>query len=258
MHTYKLILAYDGTNYSGWQIQPNGLSIQELLQNAIRVLTKEEVVVIGSGRTDAGVHATGQVAHFRCSSPINFHKFSRGVNALLPKDVRLMHIEEAPAHFHARYSAISKTYHYHLHLGKVENPFKRLYSWHIHDKINLSLLQESARLLVGTFDFSSFANEPNQGSVVRDPIRTMFELNVKADDDSIRLELKANGFLYKMVRNITGTLVEIATSKRAPDDIPRILASKDRREAGRAAPPNGLFLIKVNYDLYTPVSEAIP
>lgn len=247
MVKYKLLIAYDGTNYSGWQVQPTGVSIQELLQNAIKTVIREEVVVIGSGRTDAGVHATGQVAHFKCQGVLDLCRFVRSVNALLPIEIRVLHIEEVSQDFHARYSAISKTYHYHLNIGKAASPFNRIYSWHIYEKLDVCLLKAAAALFVGKHDFTSFANQADRGSAGHNAVRTMLMLNVVEDGDNVCLEFKADGFLYKMVRNITGTLVEVATNKRSIEEISKLLRIKDRRQAGMAAPPQGLFLVSVDY-----------
>jgi len=242
-----MIIAYDGTHYSGWQIQPNGISIQELLQNAVKIMIKEDVSVIGSGRTDAGVHAMGQVAHFVSSSELDLHRFIRSVNGLLPKDIRVKCIEKVSLDFHARYSACSKIYHYNISIDSTENPFNLLYSWHLFKKIDVSLLQKAALLFVGRHDFSSFANESHRGCACHDAIRIIHRLDVIVEGNVIRLEFEGNGFLYKMVRNITGTLVEVASGKRPLESVPQLIAAKDRKKAGAAAPPHGLFLMHVGY-----------
>ncbi|MBA2728732.1 MAG: tRNA pseudouridine(38-40) synthase TruA [Parachlamydiaceae bacterium] len=247
MHTYKMLIAFDGTNYSGWQVQPNGISIQGLIQKALKVLVKEDVVIHGSGRTDAGVHAIGQIAHFKCHAPLDLFRFLQSLNALLPPDIRVQQMEETSPIFHSRYSAINKTYRYNLHLGRVENPFTRLYSWHIREKIDLDKLKAAANLLIGTHDFTSFINDSDIGSAGRNPVRTMHLINVISDGQTVSIEFKANGFLYKMVRNLTGALVEIGKGKRPVEDIPRLLALKDRSKAGVGAPPHGLFLVQVEY-----------
>ena len=165
MQCYKLTLAYDGTCYSGWQIQPNAPSIQQHLQEALKTLLKgEQVSVIGSGRTDAGVHAAGQVAHFKIAHSLELNRLLLALNGLLPRDIRIKSVDAAPLSFHAQYSAIGKEYHYHLYLERVMDPFRRLYSWHVMRKMNLSLLKEAATLFVGTHDFISFANEAHKGS----------------------------------------------------------------------------------------------
>lgn len=244
---YKLTIAYDGTAYSGWQVQPNGISIQELIQKAIQVILKHPVNIIGSGRTDAGVHALGQVAHFKWDKEIDLFRFHGSLNALLPRDIRIKKVESVPLTFHAQHSALSKTYHYHLHLDRVENPFNRLYSAHVLDKIDVGLLKNAAAKFIGTHDFTSFANEAHKGTASHDAIRTITRLDVLLQEGGVRIEIQADGFLYKMVRNIVGTLLEIAAHKRPIEDIAIILEAKDRRRAGHAAPPQGLFLMQVDY-----------
>jgi tRNA pseudouridine38-40 synthase len=245
---YKLTIAYDGTAYCGWQVQPNGISIQQLIEEQASILTRETTAITGSGRTDAGVHALGQIAHFHSPEIQDLFRFHGSLNALLPPDIRILKVEEVPPTFHARYSATGKTYHYRLHLDRVPDPFKRFYSLHVKEKINLDLLQAATVPLLGTHDFTSFANEAHQGSAAKDAVRTLTRLDVVAEQGGVRLEFSGDGFLYKMVRNIVGTLLEVASGKRLIDDLPAILAAKDRTAAGQAAPPHGLFLIKVEYN----------
>lgn len=250
MHCYKLLITYDGTHYNGWQIQPNAPSIQEHLQNALKVLLKKtEVSLIGSGRTDAGVHAYGQVAHFKHEEQMDLEKLLFGLNGIIPRDIRVKTIEEVPLNFHAQYSAIGKEYHYHLYLDRIMDPFRRLYSWHVHKRLDLDLLAQAAPLFCGTHDFTSFANEAHAGSASRNPVRTLYRLDLIPVDGGIRLEFEGDGFLYKMVRNIVGTLVDVASHKRPIEDISMIFESKDRRCASKAAPPQGLFLMRVNYPM---------
>lgn len=247
LHNYKLTIAYDGTAYCGWQIQPNGISIQEIIQEKASIISRNKIRLVGSGRTDAGVHALGQVANFYSPYIPDLYRFQGSLNALLPPDIRILNTVEVDNTFHAQYSPISKTYHYHLHLDHVEDPFKRLYRLHVRNKIDLNLLKESAALLIGTHDFTSFANESHLGSACRDPIRTLLRLELVEQPGGARLEFEGDGFLYKMVRNLVGTLLEIATGKRFKEDLLIILAAKDRKFAGQAAPPHGLFLMKVEY-----------
>lgn len=246
-HNYKLTIAYDGTAYCGWQVQPNGITVQEILQKKISIITRIPVSLIGSGRTDAGVHALGQIANFHSPLIPDLYRFHGSLNSLLPPDIRILNAEEATNTFHAQYSATGKIYHYHLHLNRVMNPFKRCYSYHIKQKIDLNQLKEAAQLFVGTHDFTSFANERHLGSAARNPIRTLFRLDIKEEEGGIRLEFEGDGFLYKMVRNITGTLIETASGKYSKDDIRLMFQVKDRKAAGQAAPPQGLFLVKVHY-----------
>jgi tRNA pseudouridine38-40 synthase len=247
MYSYKLTIAYDGTKYSGWQIQPNASSIQEILQNVLKTLLRHQVTLIGSGRTDAGVHAYGQVAHFKHTELLDLNRLQFSLNGLLLRDIRVKQIELVPLDFHAQYSAIAKEYHYHLYLDRVMDPFQRLYCWHVHSRVNVSLLIQATACFLGTHNFTSFANEAHAGSAASDPVRTLYRLDVKQVEGGVTLEFEGDGFLYKMVRNIVGTLVEVASAKRPIEDIPIIFEAKDRRRAGKAAPPQGLFLMRVVY-----------
>jgi tRNA pseudouridine38-40 synthase len=245
---YKLTISYDGTQYSGWQVQTEKvLSIQSLIQKALELLLREKISLIGSGRTDAGVHALAQVAHFSTSSSFEDRKLLHSLNSILPKDIRIEKIESVDSHFHARYSALGKTYHYHLHLGPTLNPFQRLYALHIRYPLDIPLLKQAAKCFLGTHDFSSFANDAKRGSAAKNAIRTLYRLDIFQEKDSLRMEFEGTGFLYKMVRNIVGTLLEIARGKMKLEDLPHLFFSKDRRQAPQAAPALGLFLVKVNY-----------
>jgi len=246
-YNYKLTIAYDGTHYCGWQVQPNGISIQEIIQAKASIITREHVIVIGSGRTDSGVHALGQVANFHTSSPLDTFRFQGSLNSLLPPDIRVLKTEEVADAFHAQYSPIGKIYHYLVHLGPVSDPFKRLYSYHLKEKIDINTLKAAASTLLGKHDFTSFANQAHLGSAARDAVRTLYRLDIVEEQGGVRLEFEGDGFLYKMVRNIVGTLLEISAGKYSKDELPMILASKDRKLAGQAAPPQGLFLVKVLY-----------
>lgn len=251
---YKLTIAYDGTEYSGWQIQPNGLSIQTLIENALSTILRTPTKVVGSGRTDAGVHAWGQTAHFITSSPFDSQKLLLSLNGLLPLDIRILEIVEVPSTFHARYSATSKIYHYRLHLDPIPDPFKRRYAYHVPHPVSLFLLKSAASLFIGTHDFTSFANEARRGSAAKDPIRSLYRLDLIEEAGGVRLEFEGDGFLYKMVRNITGTLLDVCAGKISLEQIPAILAAKDRKKAGRAAPPHGLSLMEVHYGRDMPCS----
>lgn len=246
MANYKMVIAYDGTKYHGWQIQPNGLSIQQIIEEKLSIILRESVKIVGSGRTDAGVHALGQVAHFHADS-VQLFKAMGSLNGLLPEDVRILALEEATSDFHAQYSAKGKIYRYHLFLDRVMNPFKRLYSWHVRASFCQKQLQEAIQFFLGEHDFTTFANEAHSGVAAYDPIRTIKRIDILPEEGGVCLEFEADGFLYKMVRNIVGTLVEISLGKMPPSAIPFLLAKKDRREAGMAAPPQGLFLFKVLY-----------
>lgn len=248
-YNYKLTIAYDGSDYSGWQVQPNGISIQSKLEEAIAVIVRHSVRVIGSGRTDAGVHALGQVAHFYCDVSLDLFRFLGSVNGLLPKDIRIKSIDPVPLNFHAQKSAVGKIYHYHICLDKIQSPFNRRYSYKVHEKVDLDLLEKGAQLFIGTHDFSSFANEAHTGAAQANPIRNLKRLDLVHEDEGIRLEFEGDGFLYKMVRNIVGTLLEVARGKILLEDVNKIFEAKDRRKAGMAVPPHGLFLVEVHYSL---------
>lgn len=248
MHCYKLLISYDGTHYSGWQIQPNANSIQQHLQEALqKILGYPSPPIAGSGRTDAGVHALGQVAHFKMEHEVNERRLCASFNGLLPQDIRVKYVEQVPLSFHSRYSAIGKEYHYHIYLDRVMDPFRRLYCWHLLRHLDLEVLQEGAQLFVGTHDFTSFANEAHAGSAAHDAVRTLYRLEMYPILGGFRLEFEGDGFLYKMVRNIVGTLVDVASSKKTLEDIPRLFSVKDRRQASQAAPAKGLFLMRVDY-----------
>jgi tRNA pseudouridine38-40 synthase len=247
MHNYKLTIAYDGTAYSGWQIQINAISIQHIIREVIAKITQQPIVLIGSGRTDSGVHALGQVAHFKSQCQLNIYRFQGSLNALLPPDIRVLEMEEAPLDFHAQFSAIGKTYHYNLSLKSNHDPFKRLYALYVKEKLDLEAIKEAAQILLGTHDFTSFANQATSGAAAVDPVRTLYRLDLVEENGDLRFEFHGDGFLYKMVRNIVGTLLEVGKGRRKPSDVARILAARDRRLAGKAAAPQGLFLVKVDY-----------
>jgi len=244
---YKMIIAYEGTRFGGWQVQPNSVTIQELIESAIQTITREKTKVIASGRTDAGVHAKGQTAHFEAKQNLDLFRFRYSLNGLLPPEIRILSIESAPNDFHARFSAKKKIYHYNLYLGSVMPPFKRFTHTHVRCPLDLPLLKTAAKSFIGTHNFKAFSNESHLGSAANSPVKTLYELNCRHDGDVISLEFVGSGFLYKMVRNIVGTLLDVARGKTKLDEIPKILESEDRTLAGPAAPPEGLFLISVDY-----------
>ena len=235
-----MTLTYDGTNYGGWQIQPNRNSIQETLQDALKVLTQTDCPVTASGRTDAGVHALTQVAHLFLEKDLS----PTTLNPLLPLDIRVKEIIPVPENFHARYSVKKKIYHYHIRFASDQAPLSYRYATPISYPIDLNLLQKALPLLTGTHDFSAF-----RGSLCgsKKPIKTLYRLEMILEEGGIRLEFEGDGFLYKMVRNIVGTLLEIASHKRPLSDLSKILEGKDRRQAGPTAPPQGLFLVQAVY-----------
>lgn len=245
---YKITLAYDGTHYSGWQIQPNSPTIQEELHKSLKLLLREKIIVIGAGRTDSGVHAKAQVAHFSYSKDIDTLQLMKSLNGILPRDVRILKVEHICKTFHARYSAKRKIYHYFLNLNPFQDPFRRLYSHHVRHKLDIDAMKTAAKYFIGTHDFTSFANEAHSGSAGRNPLRTLYRLDlVEENNGYIRLEFEGESFLYKMVRNIVGTLLDVGSKKISANDITAIFQAKDRRCAGRASPALGLFLISIDY-----------
>jgi tRNA pseudouridine38-40 synthase len=247
MKNYLLKIAYDGTSFGGWQVQPNAETVQEKLQNALLILLKKETHVTGQGRTDAGVHALSQTAHFQTDVDLDLRKFLKSLNALLPETIRVTEISEVPLDFHARFSTKGKIYHYFITTDPVILPFDRHYRWHHIGKLDLDAIRRAATYFVGTHDFTSFSNEAHRGSCKHDPVRTMKRVDIIEEPGGFRVEMEADGFLYKMCRNIVGTLVACGKHRIEASHIPNIFASKDRSKAEQAAPPEGLFLIHVIY-----------
>ncbi len=245
---YRLLISYDGTPFGGWQVQPNALSIQELIQNALStVLREKNISVIGSGRTDAGVHALEQVAHFRAKPIADLKKTLRSLNALLPEEIALFDLKEVSEEFHSRFSAIGKIYRYHLHLNPVKDPFTRSTSTYYPYPLDLQRIEMALPHFPGTHDFTTFANEPHCGSLAKNPVRTLYRLDMIRNENGCIFEFVGDGFLYKMVRTLVGTLLEIGRGRIAPDEVGSLFAAKNRKRAGAAAPPQGLFLVKVIY-----------
>lgn len=247
MHKYKLVISYDGTRYGGWQVQPNAISIQQTIQEALSTILRTSKQIMGSGRTDAGVHAIGQIAHFSHDQPLDIGKLQLSLNGLLPSDVRICSIEPAEEKFHARFHAVGKIYRYHLHLDPIMSPFKRGYCYHVRHPVDLDLLKKGIDCFVGTRDYSSFTNQASKGSAARNPVRTIKRIDIVKEPGGIYLEFEGNGFLYKMVRNISGTLLDLCKGKISLEELPELFAARDRKKTGRALPPFGLFLVQVHY-----------
>lgn len=246
-----MIISYDGTAYSGWQIQPNAISIQSMIQSALTRICHEDVYIIGSGRTDAGVHANCQVAHFHLQIARDPKLLLRSLNGTLPSDIRITRLEQTDTNFHARYSTSSKTYEYYVCLDHVVDPKLYLYRYHLRRSVDLDAMYEACSYIIGERDFTSFANSASKGSAAKNPVRKLTRLDIIETNDGIKFVLQANGFLYKMVRNIVGALIAVGTGKLKPKDIIQILDGKDRRLAPMAAPAKGLFLHKVEYKSQT-------
>lgn len=240
----KLTVAYDGTNYSGWQIQPTLPTVQAVVEAAWREIAREEIRVMAAGRTDAGVHALGQVVGLATDSALSTSDLHRGLNAILPEDVAIVAVEEASEDFHATYDAKQKTYRYQIHNGRTPDVFHRRYVWHYPQPLDAERMQEAARVLVGKHDFAAFESA---GSERPDTVRTLFAVDVVRNVNRISIEVTGDGFLYNMVRSIVGTLVEVGKGSREKAWVAEVLASCDRRKAGQTAPALGLFLVSVEY-----------
>jgi tRNA pseudouridine38-40 synthase len=244
MGSFRLTIAYDGTAYHGWQVQPNGLTIQEVLQRELGRMTGEAIVVHGSGRTDAGVHAWGQVAHFHTASRLGPAEFFPGLNALLPDDIVCRRIAAVPPDFHARKHARRKTYCYCIDNHRPHHPLAARYAWNVRRPLDLAAMRRAADFLVGEHDFASF-KAADGGTVTS--TRRIFGLRIWRRGRYVLLLVTADGFLKNMVRVIAGTLVECGLGKRFPEDFPAIIAARDRAAAGITAPAKGLILRTVHY-----------
>ncbi len=249
MRTLKLILAYDGTAYAGWQVQTNQRTLQGTLEAALQKITGESIRVVASGRTDAGVHAVGQVVSFVTASRLEANVLRKALNAELPDDMAILEAGETREGFHAIRDATRKRYRYVIHDGPARDVFRRHYVWHYRRRVDAEAMHRAAQALVGRHDFRSFETGwPQRTSSVR----TVFEISVRrgwtSDSDLVVLEIEADGFLYNMVRSIVGTLVEVGRGERSESWPAEVLAAQDRRAAGMTAPPEGLFLISVVYD----------
>jgi len=241
----KLTIEYDGTGYHGWQIQPNCKTIQAILEEKIGVVTGEKVSLVASGRTDAGVHALGQVANFRTSSRIPTEDMGRAVNSLIPGDIAIREVEEISEDFHARFSAKSKLYEYRILNRPVPSPMERNFSWHISRKLELNKMRQAAEVLLGKHDFSSFRSAHSDNF---NPVRTLMIVEIRRRRNRIvTIRMRANAFLKQMARNIVGTLVSVGKNKINPEDLKAILEARDRTAAGRLAPPQGLCLMWIKY-----------
>jgi tRNA pseudouridine38-40 synthase len=246
MRNIKLILEYDGTNYHGWQSQARSgkATIQETLELALNVLTQEKLRTYSSGRTDAGVHAWGHVANFKTSNTIPATAWAPALNHLLPADIRVLASEEVAYDFHARYSALRKTYKYLILHRREPSALFRNFAWHINVPMNISNMRKGLMYLIGRHDFSAFRSS---GCTAKIPVRTILSASIKKSGDFIELQIEADAFLQYMVRNITGTIAEVGVGRFRPDDVERILQSHDRKEAGKTAPSHGLYLVSVTY-----------
>lgn len=245
MKRVKLVVAYDGTNYHGWQVQDNGITIEEVLNRTISELVQEDIKVIGASRTDAGVHACGNVAVFDTESRIPGDKFSFALNQRLPEDIRIQESCEVDADFHPRYADTVKTYEYNILNRRFELPTKRLYAAFCYYPMDIERMNQAAAYLVGEHDFKSFCFA---GAQVQTTVRTIYAVNVTKADDMVHIRITGNGFLYNMVRIIAGTLMQVGTGLMEPEQVKEILEARDRSKAGPTAVAKGLTLVEIRYE----------
>lgn len=240
----KITIEYDGTAYCGWQVQPNGRSVQAALEEAIATFFGAPIRLTGSGRTDAGVHAFGQVANFLVDADDDEHRILRGLNALTPPDISVTRIETVAGSFDARRDARSRVYEYHILNRSTASPFFRNRAWHVHDRLNLEAMGEGVGCLIGEHDFSSFRAA---GCEAVHPVRRIDRAFWTLREDMLVFTIEGTAFLRHMVRNIIGTVVEVGRGLRSPEAMADLLEARDRAQAGPTAPPHGLYLCEVKY-----------
>lgn len=245
MKRIKLTIAYDGTNYCGWQIQPNGITIEEVLNKALTKMLGEEIIIIGASRTDSGVHAMGNVAVFDTETTIPADKIGVALNQRLPDDIVIMKSEGVPLDFHPRYCNCSKTYEYHIINTRIPIPTKRLTNYFVSYVLDIDKMRQAASYLVGEHDFVSFCNVRTD---VENTVRTITELDILTNGNEITIRITGNGFLYNMVRIIVGTLIRVGRGFYEPEKVKEILEAKDRKAAGVTAPAHGLMLVEIKYE----------
>jgi len=242
----KLTIEYDGTGYQGWQVQGDSPTIQLILEQQIPKAVQHPVRVTGSGRTDSGVHAVGQVANFQTESAIPAGNLVHAVNAHLPRDIAVVSAEDVPEAFHARFSAKGKTYRYTILNREARSPLLRDRAWHVRTKLDVDRMVLAARHLAGEHDFQAFQSKSAETEEMS-TVRTITQLDIASHDSLVEFTVSASGFLYNMVRAIVGTLVQVGVGRFEPADVQRILQSRDRSQAGPTAPARGLCLIEVHY-----------
>ena len=245
MKRVKLTVAYDGTNYCGWQIQPNGVTIEEKLNQAICKLTGEEITVIGASRTDSGVHALGNVAVFDTNSSIPPERFSYALNQRLPEDIVIVKSEEVPLEWHPRYQDTLKTYEYHIINSRVAIPTKRLYNCFISFPLDVEKMRQGAAYIVGEHDFASFCCIRTKAKTT---VRTVTDLQIVQNGEEITIRITGNGFLYNMVRIIAGVLIRVGRGFYEPEKVKELLDGVERTQEAITAPPQGLYLIEIQYE----------
>lgn len=245
MKRVRIVVSYDGTNYCGWQIQPNGITIEEVLNRKLSRLTGEQIRIIGASRTDSGVHALGNVAVFDTESGIPPERFAYALNQKLPDDIVVVESGEVPIEWHPRYqNDITKIYEYHIYNDKVPNPLKHRYSTFVSFPMNVEKMREGAGYLVGEHDFVSFCNVKTNSL---DTVRTVYDITITQNGPDITIRVTGNGFLYNMVRIIAGTLIRVGRGFYTPEKIKDILDAKEHTSEGVTAPPNGLVLVGIDY-----------
>lgn len=244
MKRVRLFVSYDGTNYCGWQIQNNGITIEEEINKAVSDLCREEIAVIGASRTDSGVHALGNVAVFDTDSRIPGEKFCFALNQRLPDDIRIQKSDEVPSDWHPRYQDTIKTYEYCFLNRRIPDPTRRLYTYFMYYPMDVGKMQQAADYLIGEHDFKSFCTPRTQ---VTSTVREIYDCSIIKEGDIIRMRIRGNGFLYNMVRIIAGTLARVATGLYTPEHVKEILEARNRNVAGPKAPPQGLTLIEIEY-----------
>lgn len=240
----RITVAYDGTNYHGWQLQENGITIEAELNRCLSELLEEEIQVIGASRTDSGVHAMGNVAVFDTESKMPGGKFAYALNQRLPEDIRIQRSEEVSAHWHPRRCESIKTYEYRIYRAEFAMPIKRLYSYFFYRPLDVTRMREAAACLEGEHDFKSFCQT---GAQVESTVRTLYALQVEEQGADLVIRVRGNGFLYNMVRIIAGTLIEVGQGKREPESMWDVLGAGDRAAAGPTAPAHGLTLVKYEF-----------
>jgi tRNA pseudouridine38-40 synthase len=246
MARYKCIISYDGSGFSGYQVQPNKRTVQSVLEATLSKMHKGDTVkVVGSGRTDAGVHAKGQVIHFDSPLLIPADKWEKALNSMLPEDISVLTVASVTESFHARFDAKGKEYRYVLHLSQKRDPFLRKFAYQYPYRLNLQAMEQASKFFLGKHDFTSFCAVKTE---VVDKVRTIELIEFTRKDESLTIRFVGKGFLYNMVRILVGTLLEVGSGERSPEDIPIILANKDRRLSGKTAPGHGLYLWEVFYE----------
>ena len=245
MRNIKLTIEYDGKEFNGWQKQPDKLNIQGTIEEAIKMITGEEVTLNASGRTDAKVHALGQVANFKTNSKIPIDKFAIAINTKLKRSIRIIKAEEVDERFHSRLTCKKKTYRYIINNSEYGTAIYRNLETNISNKLDEEKMNEASKYFIGEHDFKAFKAS---GTSSKSSVRTIYDAKVIRKDERIIIEITGNGFLYNMVRIISGTLVEVGDGKRKPEDIKEIIESKKRENAGKTLPPQGLYLVSVEYD----------